>query len=180
MVVLTEVERARFHGLYRDHFDFVFRNLRRMGIPASSIDDALQEVYMVALRHIENYKEGSYAKAWLFAIGLRVARNYRRTLRRRGVAVPLAESRFHGRQPDPFEERERSEAHAILRAFLDSLDADKRAVFVMSELEQMSVPEIAQVVSANINTVYSRVHAARRDFARFVAQLDERGDREEG
>ena len=169
---LSLAARQRFNTLYREHFDFVFRNLRWLGIPDSAIDDALQDVYVIALRHIETYVDGTHPKAWLFAIAKRVASNHRRGARRRGPPLLLEFERHPSQLPGPFESSARAEALRVLQAFLDGLDDDKRAVFVMVELEQMSVPEAAHALSANLNTVYTRLRAARQAFEREVAALE--------
>ena len=169
---LTLAARQRFHSLYREHFDFVYRNLRWLGIPDESVDDALQDVYVIALRHIDAYVDGTHPKAWLFAILTRVASNHRRSLRRRGRPLPLDEQDELSRLPGPFDMSARAEAGRILHAFLDTLDPEKRAVFVMAELEQLPVPEIARALSANVNTIYTRLRVARQAFARAVAELD--------
>lgn len=179
-VVLSAPQRERFHALYRDHFDFVFRNLRRLGVPSASIDDALQEVYVVVLRRIGDFSEGSSPRAWLFAITLRVAGNFRRTHRRRGEVVPLVEPSFEASAPSPFDEVARAEAGRVLHGFLDTLGDAKRGVFVMAELEHMTAPEIAQALSLNVNTVYSRLQAARAEFARMVSALGRKDGRAQG
>jgi RNA polymerase sigma-70 factor (ECF subfamily) len=166
---MADIQRERFHALYRAHFDFVFRNLRRLGVAPAAADDALQEVFMVALRQLDSYEERSHAKAWLFAIALRVARNHHRSARRRGVHVVPPLHGLQAQQPDPFDQASRAQAGRMLHAFLDTLDDDKRAVFVMAELEQMTAPQIARVVSANPNTVYSRLRIAREAFVKWLA-----------
>ena len=170
-IELSAPHRERFHALYREHFDFVFRNLRRLGVPSGSVDDALQEVYLVVLRRIGDFDEGSSPRAWLFAITLRVAGNFRRTQRRRGDLVPLAEPTLESSAPSPFESAARSEAGRVLHDFLDTLGDAKRGVFVMAELEHMTAPVIAQALSLNVNTVYSRLQAARAEFQRMVSAL---------
>ncbi|HMI90618.1 MAG TPA: sigma-70 family RNA polymerase sigma factor [Polyangiales bacterium] len=161
----------RFHALYRDHFDFVFRNLRRLGIPPASVDDALQDVFVVVLRRLDGFREGTHPKAWLFAIALRVAGNYRRAQSRRAPTASLAPDALAGSVLGPFDQLSRSEAARVLHDFLDSLDDDKRAVFVLAELEQMTAPEIAQALAVNVNTVYSRLRAARIAFEQTVLRL---------
>jgi len=167
---LTPSQRERFDALYREHFDFVFRNLRRMGVPAASVDDALQDVYLAAFRRIADYREGTHEKAWLFAIAMHVARNHRRAERRRGVPVMLAEERLEASEPGPFDLTAREEARRVLHEFLESVEDNRRAVFVLSELEQLSAPEIAQALRANLNTVYSWQRLARAEFVRFLAR----------
>ena len=177
---LTPAQHERFHVLYREHFDFVFRNLRRLGVPAESIDDALQDVYLVALRRIADFREGTHAKAWLFAIAMRVAGNSRRSQRRRGEPVSLAEERLEAQQPGPFDLAAREQARRLLHAFLDTLDDNRRAVFVLAELEQLSAPEIAQALSANVNTVYSWLRLARIEFTGWLAKHERGGELERG
>lgn len=175
-VELTPTQRELFDALYREHFDFVFRNLRRLGVAEAAIDDGLQDVYLVALRRIGEFREGTHAKAWLFAIVLRVAGNLRRSQRRRGNReglLPLTEERVEAPALGPFDQTARQQARQILHAFLAQLDDHRRAAFVMAELEQMTAPEIAEALAANVNTVYSWVRAARGEFVRMLEGLRE-------
>jgi RNA polymerase sigma-70 factor (ECF subfamily) len=102
----------------------------------------------------------------LFAIALRIASNYRRSQRRRGDPIVLGDDQFETQQPGPFELSAQAEARRRLHGFLRGLDEHRRAVFVMAELEQMTAPEIAQALCANLNTVYSWLRTARLEFAR--------------
>jgi RNA polymerase sigma-70 factor (ECF subfamily) len=70
----------------------------------------------------------------------------------------------------------RVEAAQLLTAFLDTLDDDKRETFILAELEQMTVPEIAEAVDANVNTVYSRLRAARKAFEQTVSRIRARDE----
>jgi RNA polymerase sigma-70 factor, ECF subfamily len=167
----TQKQRESFHALYREHFDFVYRNLRRLGVPDALVDDALQDVYLVVLRQVDRYREGTHPRAWLFAIAMRVAGNYRRAIRRRGVPATFNDDQADSTRADAFDLTARAQAGRILQSFLDRLDDERRAVFVLSELEQMTAPEIARALSANVNTVYSRLRAARSDLERMLAGL---------
>jgi RNA polymerase sigma-70 factor (ECF subfamily) len=172
-VELTPTQRELFNTLYREHFDFVFRNLRRLGVVESGIDDALQDVYMVALRRIPEFREGTHEKAWLFAIVARVSGNHRRSQRRRGSPVELVEERIEAAMTGPFDQAAQQQARRVLQTFLERLDANRRAAFVMAELEQMTAPEIGEALSANINTVYSWLRAARAEFVRMLDAMHE-------
>lgn len=172
---LTAQERSRFHALYCEHFDFVFRNLRRLGVAPASTDDALQDVYLVVLRRLADLQDDTDAKAWLFAILLRIAGNHRRAVRRRASPESLHEASIESTEPGPFELTARAQAGRILHAFLRDLDDAPRAVFVMAELEQMSAPEIARVMSANVNTVYSWLRNARLQFAQAIQRMRDAG-----
>jgi RNA polymerase sigma-70 factor (ECF subfamily) len=161
----------RFHALYREHFDFVFRNLRRLGVPTAQVDDAVQDAFLVVLRQLHKLDANAHVRAWLFAIALRVARNYRRRQRRKEGQLSSvdADTLSASEQPDPFDNALKAHAHRVLHDFLDRIDDDKRSVFVMAELEQMTAPEIAAALGLNLNTVYARIRAARRQFALAVS-----------
>jgi RNA polymerase sigma-70 factor (ECF subfamily) len=154
-----------FEEVYAAHFDFVWRNLVRLGVSPCEVDDATHDVFLVVHRRLPDFEEGSL-KGWLFAIARRVAWHYRRAQARRRT-VPLPDE-------DPIDsssvERERlqarREAHNLVHRILDELDDDRRAVFVLVELEQLSVPDAAEMLRVPLNTTYSRLRLARRDFER--------------
>jgi RNA polymerase sigma-70 factor (ECF subfamily) len=154
---------STFEEVYDTYFDFVWRNLRRLGVDESSVDDAAHDVFIVVYRQFSGFDGRNY-KGWLFAISQRVAWHYRRSAaRRRLKQVNDAEDcPAHGSGPDS--SHERKEALAIVHHLLLQLSEDRRAVFVLSELEQMSVPEIARMLGLPLNTAYSRLRLARRDF----------------
>jgi RNA polymerase sigma-70 factor (ECF subfamily) len=163
---LSALDEQRFHMLYREHFDFVFRNLRRLGVAPASLDDALQDVYLVVLRRISDLHHDEHLKAWLFAIIFRVAGNHRRTARRRGTPEPLHDAQLCSQQLGPFDLTARAQASQFLHGFLNTMDDNRRAVFVMAELEQLTAPEIAEALHANVNTVYSWLRTARIAFSK--------------
>jgi RNA polymerase sigma-70 factor (ECF subfamily) len=111
---------------------------------------------------------------------MRVASNHRRAQRRRGEPLALDDEQLRASLPSPFELTAQTEARRMLRGFLDGLDDSRRAVFVMAELEQMTAPEIAQALSANLNTVYSWLRTARMAFVRTLEQLDKETDTPRG
>jgi RNA polymerase sigma-70 factor (ECF subfamily) len=177
---LTREEQQRFHTLYSEHFSFVFRNLRRLGVQPAATDDALQEVYLVVLRRLRDLQHSTHIKAWLFAIILRVASNQRRSMRRRGTAESLGEQSVASTQPGPFDLTARAQAAQFLHTFLSSLDDNRRAVFIMAELEQLTAPEIAEVLAANLNTVYSWLRTARLAFSKALEQMHAAGGANHG
>jgi RNA polymerase sigma-70 factor (ECF subfamily) len=162
-----------FEDLYGRYFDFVWRSLRRLGVPPALVEDATQDSFVVVHRRISDLRPDASEKAWLFGIAIRVARDYRRTQRRKGttsIDTDTATSSDLG----PFERTAKAEAGRVLERFLVSLEDDKRAVFVMAELEGMTAPEISDASGTNLNTVYSRLRGARE---RFVAFLNVEGGR---
>ena len=165
-----------FDALYEEHFDFVWRSVGRLGVDPSAVEDAAQDVFVIAHRRLADFEGRSSVKTWLFGIALRVARDHRRTARRKRSHGLLTEGEADTAAvadtstPSPLESASRSEAIERLEAILGELDEDRRAVFILAELEQMSGPEIAEAVGANVNTVYTRLRAARRAFNEAVAQ----------
>jgi RNA polymerase sigma-70 factor (ECF subfamily) len=157
-----------FELVYNDYFDFVWRSLRRLGVPEASVDDALQDVFVVVHRRLGEFGGRSSLKTWLFGIALRVTSDHRRRVRRKGGHEPLDEA-VADPAPGPQEKMANAERLSMLDRALDALDDDRRAVFVLAELEQMSAPEIAEALGVKLNTVYSRLRLARQDFALALA-----------
>jgi RNA polymerase sigma-70 factor (ECF subfamily) len=168
-----ESRAGSFRALYEAHVDFVWRNLRRLGVYESEVDDRTQEVFVVAHRRFDQFEDrGHGPRAWLFQIVLRVASDARRHRRRHpedpdggdalgraAVEAPQAEALM------------RSEALSQLDAALDRIDVGRRAVLVLHEIEEMTAPEIAEVLGIPLNTVYSRLRVARGELEDAVAQL---------
>jgi RNA polymerase sigma-70 factor (ECF subfamily) len=159
-----------FGRIYDEHFRFVWRTLRRLGVPDFEVDDALQDVFLVVHRRLADFEPNAPVRHWLYRITFRIARDHRRSRRRKDPAT-------HGLEPvsdvdavadaktkGPAESAERSAAARLIRDILGELDDPKREVFALADLEQMSAPEIAEVLEIPLNTVYSRLRAARRDF----------------
>lgn len=152
-----------FGDLYREHYAFVWRCARRMGVPTSDLDDVLQDTFVVAYRRFDSWDRRSRATTWLFGILRNVLRNRTRGLRRhdRRVAA-LAQAELGGAAP----RGELMLAGELLRSFLATLDADKRAVFVLAELEGHTAVEIGQALAISHNTASSRLRLAREAFDR--------------
>jgi len=170
--------------IYREHFDFVWRTLRRMGVASSAMDDAAQDVFLVVHRKLPDFAGRSSVKTWLFGIVMRVAHDHRRAHSRKGErtshqapgdldALPDPVS------PSPMQRAEHSEAIRLLERLVSSMSDEKREVFYLAELEQFTAPEIAEALGIKLSTVYSRLRAARLEFEQARAQLQagEKGDR---
>jgi RNA polymerase sigma-70 factor (ECF subfamily) len=149
---------------------FVWRSLRRLGVPERSVDDAVQDVFIVVHRRLAEFEGRSSLRSWLFGIARRVAHDHRRRIGRkeRGEELPEVLADPHGTTPAG--EVERAQAVRVLHEILASLDDDKREVFILAELEQMTAPEIAAAIGINLNTAYSRLRAARAGFDQAVAR----------
>jgi RNA polymerase sigma-70 factor, ECF subfamily len=161
--------------LYAQHVDFVWRNLRRLGVVESAIDDAVQDVFLVVHRRLADFEARAQVTTWLFGIVLRVAQSYRRSATRRNARLTEAPDGEIERVPmttaeTPMELVERREASRLLHSLLDELDDDKRTMLVCVELEQMTVPEAAESLGLNLNTAYGRLRAARAAFNEAVVR----------
>jgi RNA polymerase sigma-70 factor (ECF subfamily) len=159
--------RRDFQQLYASHVDFVWRNLRRQGVPDMSIEDAVQDVFIVAHRKLPSFAGRSSLRTWIYAIARRVAFRYRRSASR---TERKREALAHV-PPDTGGLEHRlvlREAARILRDFLDTLDAPKREAFVLGVLEGFTRNELGEALGVRPNTAYSRLRAAREAFeARF-------------
>lgn len=170
--VLAPAERTSFDLLYRRHFDFVWRSLRRLGVPEAQVEDAAQDAFIVVHRRLGDLRPDASVKAFLFGIALRVANGYRRTLRRKGT-TSLDLGTVVATSGSPFEQTAKVQAERVLEQFLATLDQDRRAVFVMAELEEMTAPEISEALDVNLSTVYTRLRAARQRFVAYVGAASE-------
>ena len=156
----------RLSELYEQHFDFVWRSARYLGEPEASLDDAVQDVFLVAYRRFQDFEARSSPRTWLFAITLRVISDHRRARRRRSRLLDSVTRMFSPGVSTPFDHAAHAEGGRALLAALDTLSDEQRATFVMADLEEMSAPEIAAVLNVNLNTVYSRLRSARQAVSR--------------
>jgi RNA polymerase sigma-70 factor (ECF subfamily) len=159
-----------FDEVYESYFDYVWRCARRLGVAPAQLDDAAQDVFVVVHRRLPEFEGRSSLRTWIFGIVLRVARDYRRTTRRKGALEALGEEQVDP-GTGPLDSAMTAEALRTVLAALSRLDDEKREAFVLAELEQMSGPEIAEVLGIPLNTVYSRLRAARLSFEGAIAKL---------
>jgi RNA polymerase sigma-70 factor (ECF subfamily) len=158
-------ERPTFDELYEAHVDLLWRNARRLGVTDDAVDDVLQQVFLVVHRRLPELTVTGSEKAWLFGVLLRVVRDHKRSLRRKSphrfFAVTDPETLPDERSRQPDEAFARVEAATIVQKWLEALDEDKREVFILAELEQLTAREIGDATGTNPSTVYSRLRAAR-------------------
>ena len=154
------MDHPSFAEVYRDHVRFVWRQVRRLGVAEADVEDVCQLVFEVVHRQLPGFRGESKLTTWLFSIVMRVVSDHRKSAyqRRRGdhgpevdVAVAPAQER----------ELERRQARALLDELLAELDDEKRATFVLVELEGMEVKGVAELMDCPVQTVYSRLRAAR-------------------
>lgn len=147
--------------LFRSEAPFVWRALRRLGVREADVEDVCQEVFVVVHRKLGDFEGRSSLRTWIYGICARTASDYRRSARVRHEIVTDAppDATAAPRQHDVLALRE---ARAKLDRILDLLDDDKRAVFVLYEIEELTMNEVAEALGCPLQTAYSRLHAARR------------------
>jgi RNA polymerase sigma-70 factor (ECF subfamily) len=171
---LAPSDKARLGAIVSDNFDFIWRSLRRLGVPAAEVDDCAQQVFWVASRKLGAISIGS-ERAFLFSTALRVASDARRSRgRRREVPEDDAvQPTDPGPRPDEVADQKR--ARAVLDDVLAMMTLELRAVFVLFELEEMSTPEIADLLEIPTGTVASRLRRAREEFQKIVTRVRAKG-----
>lgn len=173
-------ERERqLRALVREHFDFIWRLLRRMGFSPEDADDAAQQVFMAAAQKSERITQGS-ERTYLYGIALRVAANLRRKLaRRREEAGPLVDEMIDlGAQPEHAVNL--GEACALLDELLRTLPEELSRVLVLAQIEQLEVPEIAKAEGIPVGTAASRLRRARALFREQLERVQARNPFREG
>lgn len=155
--------------VYESYVGYVFRCLRSLGVRPAHVEDAVQDVFMVVHDKLCAFDGKAKLSTWLYAIVLRIARKYRARQASEAHAEPPEEAVLENAESALLSRERLRLAHAALGALSD----EKREVFVLSEIEQMSAPEIAAITYTPLNTVYSRLRAARFEFERRVEQLSQ-------
>jgi RNA polymerase sigma-70 factor (ECF subfamily) len=153
---------ARITAIVRTEHDFIWRLLRRLGVPEASVDDATQQVFCVAARRVDDIRPGS-ERSFLFGAALRVASDRRRSReyreRPRGEATDEIDP-----SPNPEELADRHQRRALLDEILAAMPMELRAVIVLFELEQMTKIEVSELLGIPVGTAVSRLRRAREEF----------------
>jgi RNA polymerase sigma-70 factor (ECF subfamily) len=160
----------RLHALVADHHAFVWRSLRRLGVPDCDVDDASQQVFLVTHRRLAEIAPES-ERSFLFQTALRVAADWRRTYKRRCEQTGMDMLDVPDAAASPEELTDQRRARALLDQVLGGMPLDLRAVFVLFELEEMTMSEIATVSDIPPGTVASRLRRARQVFQETVKRL---------
>lgn len=157
-------------ALYRDHADFVWASLRRMGVKEADLADQLQEVFVVVHRRLESFDGTSKPTTWLYGICLRVASAHRRRAHHHRESLVASTPEQDSLRPSAEEQLIERDAQMELESLLDAMDLERRAVLVMFEIEELPCQEIASLMGIPVGTVHSRLHTARKDFAELHAK----------
>ncbi len=158
--------------LYLRYHDFVRRALCRHYVDAGELDDMTQQVFLVLLRRVEEVEQRRSIGTWLYQIARRVAANHHRGRRRlvRKHDALASHGDGAGAAGDPEDAYAREEAWIFIRDFLESLDEEACAVFVMSEIEGLRGAEIAARLRLSLPMTYARIRTVRARFHRELAR----------
>lgn len=152
-------------ALFDEYGPFAARVLRSLGVHDTDLDDVLQEVFLVVARRGGDYEEHGRARAWMYSIcrRLALAQHRRRVRDREFIAAQFAEATTAPTQLDELSDREALELGWLL---VNQLPPKQRQVFLLYEVEDMSMPEIARLLGCPLQTAYSRLHKARTRIVR--------------
>ncbi len=158
---------AAWRQIYDAHFEFLERISRRLGTPEAELDDVVQETFLIAFRKLRSFQGGQFS-TWLYRIAANVVSGRHRHRRIRSAFQSLfGEGEVqHARAPD--REYEASEAQACVAQVLERMAFKKREVFALYELEGLSGEQIAERIGCKVDTVWTRLHYARKDFERIA------------
>ena len=159
-----------FDQLFRDHSDRVWRTLLRLGVREGDVDDVLQEVFLVVHKQLATFEGRSQISTWIYGICARVASDYRRkAVHRREILGHETADEIDPRTPD--DHMAQRDAQRTLDNILAPLDDEKREVFVLFEVEKLSMQEVADALGCPVQTAYYRLYAARKIVDEQVAAM---------
>lgn len=163
---------SRLRALFDAHYAFVWRFLRRFGVQAPQLEDAAQEVFWVAARRLSDVRPGS-ERAFLYGVAVRIAaEDVRRRLRSPRLDVdPEQVLRLVDPAPSPEQQLEQRQRRELLDAILDRMPLELRTVFVLAELEDMELRQIAELEGIPLGTASSRLRRAREEFSAAAKRL---------
>jgi RNA polymerase sigma-70 factor (ECF subfamily) len=173
---------ADFPEVYDRYLNFVWSCARRMGVRENELDDVVQEIFIVIHGRLETLQQPDSLRSWIYGIIRRTVSTYHRSRRTKvasAAAISAEPEMQYPQQPSPLDLAEQSDDVKLLWSLLEKLDPPKREVFVLAEIDEMTAPEIAGAIEVPLNTVYSRLRAARLEIeaalARYQAQTGRGG-----
>jgi RNA polymerase sigma-70 factor, ECF subfamily len=165
-------DESAWRDLYGAHFDFVYRSAWRLGAEAEELEDICQEVFVVAFRKLDSFGEGRFT-SWLYRIVANLVAYRHRQRRFREVLRGLLGHQQQAATVELTPDRaiEARQYKAVVDAVLRRMAARKREVLVLFELEGLPGEQVAELCGCKLETVWSRLHYARRDFGRILRKL---------
>jgi RNA polymerase sigma-70 factor (ECF subfamily) len=170
--------KATLRELFDMHAPYLWNSLRRLGVAKHDLEDVTHDVFVQVQRHVGEYDATRSARPWLFGFAFRVASAHRRRAFRRRE-TPTAEWDTSVDPAKPADEQlAAGEDRQLVLDALEAIDLDRRAVFVLNQIDGVAMNDVALSLGIPVNTAYSRLRAARVEFAAAVKRLRaQRGER---
>lgn len=162
-----------FAVIYERYFDLVWSAVRQLGVAKDAIDDVVQEVFVVIHSKLSSLQQVESLRSWVYGVTRRTVSTYRRAQRNRNASGAQYAEIADWLEPlpaTPLDLTELAARQRLLLALLAELDPQKREVFVLAEVEGFTAPEMAEALDIPLNTVYSRLRAARQAFELALAR----------
>jgi RNA polymerase sigma-70 factor (ECF subfamily) len=153
-----------FSTIFARDLGYVWTSLRRLGVPQRDLEDVSHDVFFRVYERLSDYDRERPFRPWLFGFCFRVASDYRRRFAHQREVLG-AELEPIDPSPDALDRLVQAEATSLAQFVLQSLELDRRAVFVMHEIDGCPIPEVAATLGIPLNTAYSRLRLAREQFA---------------
>jgi RNA polymerase sigma-70 factor (ECF subfamily) len=169
--IATDADKSRLAALVQSNYDFLWRTVRRLGLAPAAADDAVQQVFLVASRRLPEIAVGA-ERTFLYRTAVYTARKARH-VHGRSVRRSADYDVTHAADPTPTAEEltDHKRARAVLEELLHALDEPLRDVFVLFELDGLSIPEIAEILGLPAGTCSSRLRRAREAFKGGIARI---------
>ena len=163
-------DEAEFRAVYQAQFGYVFNSLRRLGVPSKDLEDLAHDTFVTAWRRRDTFDAGRAVRPWLFGIAFRLASDFRQLARHRHEVGDEGQDASSD-APSPDEAIDHAKGQQRVLEALESLDLDRRAVFILHEIDGQPIPEIALALGVPVNTAYSRLRLGRKEFAEAIERL---------
>lgn len=165
--------RPDFRTLFERELGYVLETLRRLGVARADVEDMAHDVFVAVLRQLDTYDPSRPLKPWLFGFAFRIASQYKRKARRvEGLEAP---EQLVDASPRPDAHYETARKRKMVQLALEEIELERRAVFVLHDIDGCTGDEIARTLEVPLGTVYSRLRLAREDFSAKMRRLQAKG-----
>lgn len=165
-----QLSQPNLDALYTAELPYVYSFLHRLGARGSELEDLAHDVFVTALKRWDSFDATRPPRPWLLGIAFRLAQDFKR--KSSTTREVLGEELERPTDERGLEARiEQREARELIEEALESLSVERRAVFVMFELEGMSAADISEALGTPVPTTYSRLRVAREEFTAAVRRI---------
>jgi RNA polymerase sigma-70 factor, ECF subfamily len=176
-LVEAALGRPDFRTLFDAHVPYVWKTLQRLGVKPAELPDVTHDVFVIVFRRLADFDASRPAKPWLFGIAYRVARDHRKLFRNTHEVVSDTIAETTDPVPPADVQLVVAEEKKLVHDALETLEDERRAVFVLFEIDGVAMPEVAEALGLPLNTAYSRLRLARADFRAAVTRLQKGRER---